>query len=103
MGPNGIDIVPWLQFGMAGAFLALLFLGLRSGAIYTKSAVDKIVALYERSLQDKDKYIDKLETINKLQDERNDLLASKIEQILEVSRAQGMIAALPPQTVEKVL
>lgn len=102
MDPNA-NIVPWLQFGIAGGFLVLLFLGLRSGTIYTKSAVDKIVGLYQERLQDKNDYIEKLEAINKLQDERNDIFASKIDYLLEISRAQGMIEALPPQTVEKVL
>ncbi|SRR5258706_15437630 len=95
--------VPWFQFGIAGAFLVLLFLGLRSGAIFTKSAVDLITSQYDKRMEDKDRYIERLETINTLYDQRNDLLTSKIDQILEVSRAQGMIAALPPQTVERVL
>lgn len=93
----------WLQLGIAGGFLVLLFLGLRSGVIYTKLAVDKIIEQYDKRLADKDKYIDKLEKLNEKLEEHNDLLTSKISQTLEVARSQGMISALPPQVTERVL
>lgn len=97
------SILPWVQFGIAGTFLALLFLGLRSGVIYTRVAVDRLLDEKEKRLIDKNAYIDKLETLNEKLDQRNELLASKISSILEVSRAQGMIDALPPQVTERVL
>lgn len=96
-------LTPWLQFGEGGVFLALLFLGLRSGAIYTRSAVTLIIDGYEKRIADKDKYIEKLEQITAKQDERNDLLTSRIGHALELARSSGMIEALPPQTAERIL
>jgi hypothetical protein len=101
MPPESIQL--WLQLGVGGGFLVLLFLGLRNSIIFTRGAVDRITDQYDKRLLDKDKYIDKLESLNDKLTEHNDLLTSKISQTLEVSRAQGMIAALPPEVTERVL
>jgi len=93
----------WINLGIGGMFLVLLFLGLRSGAIHTKASVDLLLQEKERRLADKDDYINKLEKINEMQNVRNDNLAGKFDQLIEVSRAHGMLDALPPAIGERVV
>lgn len=81
----------------------VLYLGLARGQIYTKQSVEKLLQEKENRLVDKDRYIAKIEEINDRMDQRNDLLASKIDHVLEISRAQGMIEALPPKVGERVV
>lgn len=93
----------FVNLGLGGAFLVILFIGLAKGTIYTKKSVDVLLEEKEKRLADKDKYIDRLERINDTIDARNDLLASRIDHLLEVSRAQGMIDALPHRLGERVV
>jgi hypothetical protein len=97
------DAVLFVNLGIGGAFLTVLFLGLARGMIWTGKSVDKLLAEKELRLSEKDRYISKLEEINAKVDQRNDLLASKMDQVLEVSRAHGMIDALPPSIGERVV
>lgn len=97
------DATPWINLGIGGMFLVLLFLGLRSGAIHTRASVDQIMKIQEKRHEDKDRYIAKLEEINDKQGQRNDALASKFDQLLEISRAHGMIDALPPSIGERIV
>ncbi len=97
------DTVLFVNLGIGGVFLTVLFLGLRSGAIWTGKSVDKLMAEKELRLKEKDTYIAKIEQINEKLDQRNDLLASKMDQVLEVSRAHGMLEALPPKLGERVV
>lgn len=95
--------VIYLNLGLGGLFLVILFLGLARGHIYTRASVEKLMEEKEKRLIDKDRYIIKIEEINDRVDQRNDLLASKIDHLLEISRAQGMIEALPPKIGERVV
>lgn len=97
------DIALLTNLGIGGMFLVVLFLGLARGFLYTKSSVDMLMREKEQRLKDKDTYIARLEKINQKVDERNDLLASKIDHVIEVARAQGMIEALPPSVGERVV
>ena len=91
------------NLGIGGMFLVVLFLGLARGLLFTKSSVTMLMAEKEQRLKDKDTYIAKIEEINKRVDERNDLLASKIDHVIEIARAQGMLEALPPSIGERVV
>lgn len=100
----------FVQLGGMGAFLAILFLGLARGKIYTKSAHDELMVEKEKRIAEKDKAIAKLEEvvdkqfeINKKVDERNDFLAGRVDQLLEISRAHGILQALPPNVGERVI
>lgn len=93
----------FFNLGLGGAFLVILFLGLARGIIYTRKSVELIMIEKEKRIEDKDRYIARLEQINNTVDARNDLLASRIDYLLEVSRAQGMIEALPPKLGERVV
>lgn len=98
------DVPFWLiNLGVGSMFLVLLFLGLRSGTIHTKASVDILLEEKEKRIQDKDRYIEKLEQINDKHNERNDQLAGKIDHMLEISRAHGMIDALPPAIGERIV
>lgn len=97
------DILFGINFGIGGMFLTVLFLGLARGRLLTSKSVEQVLDVQEKRLRDKDEYIAKLEEINAKVDERNDLLASKIDQMLEVSRAHGMLEALPEKLGERVV
>lgn len=104
------DLGLYLQLGIGGAFLVILFLGLARSALYTKAAHDEIVSQQEKRIAEKNEYIEKLEKhnqtlveINKKVDDRNDLYAAKVDQVLEIARAQGILQALPPQVGERVV
>jgi hypothetical protein len=97
------DLALFVNLGIGGMFLVVLFLGLARGLLFTKPSVDIMMAEKEARLKDKDAYIAKIEEINKKVDERNDLLASKIDHVIEIARAQGMIEALPPSVGERVV
>jgi len=97
------DAVLFFNLGIGGAFLVVLFLGLARGKIYTERSVDRILEEKEKRLVDKDAYILRLEELNAKIDARNDLLASRMDKVLEISRAQGMIKALPPAVGERVV
>lgn len=97
------DAVLFVNLGIGGLFLTVLFLGLARGLIWTDKSVNKILEQQELRLKEKDRYINKLEQINDKVDQRNDLFSSKIDQVLEISRAQGMIQALPPSLGERVV
>jgi hypothetical protein len=106
MGETMADAGIWLNLvnlGIGGMFLVLLFLGLRSGTIHTKASVDRLLDEKERRIEDQKHYMEKLELINEKHNERNDHLAGKIDQLLEVSRAHGMIDALPPYIGERIV
>lgn len=98
-----MSAVIFLNLGIGGLFLVILFFGLARGQIYTRSSVEKLLEEKEKRLADKDMYIAKIEEINAKVDQRNDLLASKFDHVLEISRAQGMIEALPPNIGERVI
>ena len=100
---GGIDAIQFVNLGIGGMFLILLFVGFLRGQLYTRKSVEIMMVEKEKRLTDKDAYIEKLEEINEKLDARNDLLARKFDQILEVSRAQGMIAALPDKIGERVV
>lgn len=91
------------NLGIGSALLAILFLGLARGSLWTDKSVNKLLNEKELRLKEKDSYIAKLEEINSKLDQRNDLLASKMDQVLEVSRAHGMLEALPPRLGERVV
>ena len=90
------------NLGIGGMFLVVLFLGLAKGLLFTKPSVDIMMEEKEKRLKDKDAYIAKIEQINERLDQRNDLLANKMDHVIEVARAQGMIEALPPGIGERV-
>lgn len=96
------DLV-WINFGLAGGMLVALFVALRSGALYTSRSVDRIVQSYEDRIKREQDYNHLVMELNEKLDERNDLLTSRIDQMLAVSRANGMIEALPPATAERVV
>jgi hypothetical protein len=98
-----IDAVQFINLGIGGMFLVLLFIGFLRGQLYTRKSVEVMLVEKENRLKDKDVYIAKLEEINEKLDNRNDILAGKFDQILEVARAQGMIAALPDRIGERVV
>lgn len=98
-----LDVALFVNLGIGGAFLTVLFLGLARGLIWTNKSVERILEQQELRLKEKDSYINKLEEINRKVDERNDLLASRIDQVLEISRAHGMLDALPPKLGERVV
>jgi len=100
------DTIAWVGFGMnlgiGGVFLYVLFRMLSVGKLLTKREFDSWTELNERRHQDKDRYIAKLEAINDKLDARNDLLAKQMEPLLEISKAHGMIEALPPSIGERI-
>ncbi len=105
-----VDLGLYLQLGLAGAFLAVLYLGLARGLLYTKSAHDQLMDIQEKRIAEKNVTITKLEEvndklfeINRKVDERNDWLAGRVDQLLEISRAQGILQALPPSVGERVV
>lgn len=97
------DALSLVNLGIGGMFLAILFLGLARGSIWTSKSVDKLLAQQELRIKEKDRYIEKLEQINDKVDQRNDLMASKIDNLLEIAKAQGMLDALPPKLGERVV
>jgi len=97
------DALYFVNFGFGGMFLVLLFIGFFRAQLYTRRSVEILLEEKEKRLKDKDAYIAKLEQINEKLDARSDLLDSKFDQILEVSRAHGMIDALPPRIGERVV
>jgi hypothetical protein len=98
-----MDIAAVVQFGLGGTLLVLLFLGLRSGSLHTNRSVELLLAEKEVRLTEKDERIAKLEELVAKLDERNDVLSQTMTHTLEVSRTQGMIAALPTAVAERVV
>ena len=97
------DVLFGINFGIGGMFLVVLFLGLARGRLLTSKSVEQILEVQEKRLRDKDEYITRLEEIYQKVDERNDLLTKKIDQMLEISRAHGMLEALPDKLGERVV
>lgn len=101
------DLATWLSIavnlGTGGLFLVILYKGLSSGALRTSREFAEKERLQELRLQDKDTYIKRLEELNEKLDKRNDLLARQVGPLLEVSKAHGMLEALPPTISERVV
>lgn len=98
-----MDIALFSNFGLAGIFLGLLFTGLATGRIYTRVSVDKICAMYDKIIENKEKQIEDLISANQDLHKRNELLAGRIGNVIEVSRTQGMMEVLPNKVAEKVV
>lgn len=92
----GVDIVPWLQLGLGGGMLVVLYVGLARGKIHTEASVEKTMEQVEKRMAEKDAYTKRLEELNDKLDERNEKLASEIGQVLEIAKANGLLQALPP-------
>lgn len=82
--------------GIGLGFLIILFWGLQSGRIFTRKSVEMI-------LKSQSEYIERLERTNARLEDRNDLLESKIDNVIDVARAQGVIAALPRVISERAI
>jgi hypothetical protein len=95
--------VVWVQLGLAGAMLSVLYLGLARGRIHTERSVQRMEKLMELRLADKDAIIKRQDELADKLDARNELLASHVGEILEIARAQGMVQALPPHVAKEII
>lgn len=93
---NKVDLSFWVQLGLGAGMLAILYLGLARGAIWTDRSVQKLLELLAKQDAYKDARIASLEQLVSKLDERNDRLSSNVEKVLELAHAQGLVEALPP-------
>lgn len=98
-----MDLQLWLQLGLAGGMVVTLFVLLSRGKLHTDSAQRQLIEVYQARIADRDKEIDRLREENQRLDQRADILAKQIGQVLEVSRANGLLDALPPPVSERIV
>lgn len=101
------EVTAWIglgiNLGIGGVFLWLLFNWLGRGTLRTQREFDESKILIEQLIKSKDERIRKLEEINEKLDTRNDILSKQVDKVVETSRANGMIEALPPTIGERVI
>lgn len=90
-----MDLSVWVQLGLGAGMLAILFMGLARGSIWTDRSVQKLLELLAKQDAYKDARIASLEKLVEKLDERNDRLSGNVEKVLELAHAQGVVEALP--------
>lgn len=89
-------LASWVQLGLAGGMIVTFVTALIRGWLWTGASVAKVTEQLQLRIDDRDEVIKELRATNKAHDERNDMLAGQIQQMLEVGRtSNAALTALP--------
>jgi hypothetical protein len=78
---------PWAQLATFSGLITLVVLSLIRGWLVPKSTVDRLMEQSEKRLADRDELIEALREQNNLLDERNDLLAAQVRQLVDMGHS----------------
>lgn len=93
----GLDLPPWASLTTWIGLAAFVVVSVARGWLKPKSSVDELKEQWEKRIADKDALIAELRETNRLQDERNDLLANQVAQMVEAAHMSAAALSSLPQ------
>lgn len=92
----GLELPPWASLTTWVGLASFVMVSVIRGWLKPKSSVDELKEQWEKRIADKDELIRELRATVTLLDERNDLLADQVRQLVEVGHTSAAaLSSLP--------